>query len=64
MYMNNTILLSHLHIGWDTYDRFHHEIDTQFESEPYGDGVMLFHLEVDESVADSSDVEIIQSLIR
>ena len=64
MYMNNTILIRELYIDIETFYRFYDEITTQFQFEEDNNGVMLFHLEVDESVADSSDVEIIQSLIR
>ena len=64
MYMNNTIRINELYIDLDTFDRFYDEITTQFQFEEDNNGVMLFDLDVDESVADSSDVEIIQSLIR
>ena len=64
MYMNNTIRINELFIDFDTYDRFYHEIQSQFQFQEHTDGVMLIDLDVDESVADSSDVAIIESLIR
>ena len=64
MYMNNTILIRELYIDLDTFYRFYDEITTQFQFEEDNNGVMLIDLDVDESVADSSDVAIIESLIR
>ena len=64
MYMNNTIRINELYIDLDTFYRFYDVITTQFQFEEDNNGVMLIDLDVDESVADSSDVAIIESLIR
>ena len=64
MYMNNTIRINELYIDFDTFYRFYDVITTQFQFEEDNNGVMLIDLDVDESVADSSDVAIIESLIR
>ena len=62
--MNNTIRINELYIDFDTFYRFYDVITTQFQFEEDNNGVMLIDLDVDESVADSSDVAIIESLIR
>ena len=62
--MNNTIRINELYIDLDTFYRFYDVITTQFQFEEDNNGVMLIDLDVDESVADSSDVAIIESLIR